>query len=125
MIDTMTMPLGSLGSVVCTQTLDKLTEDLGRACASKFVAQFCSMWPTRLKRLEDALDSGNSEAGEDAALSLKSGAAMVGAKELAELAEWLHGAFRDKLVDVQRKLIAMIREVGLRTIQELSAMKLG
>ncbi|MFF5793039.1 Hpt domain-containing protein [Paeniglutamicibacter sp. NPDC012692] len=125
MMDTMTMPLSSLDSVVCTQTLDKLTEDLGRDCTSRFVAQFCSMWPTRLNRLEEALGSRNSDAGQDAALSLKSGAAMVGARELAELAEWLHGAFRDDLEDVQRKLIAMVREVGRRSIQELSTMKIG
>lgn len=125
MMDTMTMPLSSLDSVVCTQTLDKLTEDLGRDCTSRFVAQFCSMWPARLNRLEEALGSRNSDAGQDAALSLKSGAAMVGARELAELAEWLHGAFRDDLEDVQRKLIAMIREVGRRSIQELSTMKIG
>ncbi|GAA1496767.1 Hpt domain-containing protein [Paeniglutamicibacter kerguelensis] len=125
MIETMTMPLSSLDSVVCTQTLDKLSEDLGPDYTSRFVVQFCSMWPTRLKRLEEALRSCNSDAGEDAALSLKSGASMVGARELAELAEWLHGAFRDKLVDVQRKLIAMIREVGLRSIQVLSTMKIG
>ena len=125
MMDTMTMPLSSLDSVVCTQTLDKLTEDLGRDCTSRFVAQFCSMWPTRLNRLEEALGSCNSDAGQDAALSLKSGASMVGARELAELAEWLHGAFRDELVDVQRKLIAMIREVGRRSIQVLSTMKIG
>ena len=124
-MDTMTMPLSSLGSVVCTQTLDKLSEDLGHDCTSRFVVQFCSMWPTRLKRLEEAWASCNSEAGEDAASSLKSGAAMVGARELAELAEWLHGAFRDELVDVQRKLIAMIGEVGRRSIQELSTMKIG
>lgn len=125
MIDTMTMPLSSLDSVVCTQTLDKLSEDLGHDYTSRFVVQFCSMWPTRLKRLEEALCSCNSEAGQDAALSLKSGASMVGARELAELAEWLHGAFQDKLVDVQRKLIAMIREVGRRSIQELSTMKIS
>ena len=121
----MTMPLSSLDSVVCTQTLDKLSEDLGPDYTSRFVVQFCSMWPTRLKRLEEALRSCNSDAGEDAALSLKSGASMVGGRELVELAEWLHGAFRDKLVDVQRKLIAMIREVGLRSIQVLSTMKIG
>ncbi len=125
MMDTMTMPLSSLDSVVCTQTLAKLSEDLGHDYTSRFVVQFCSMWPTRLKRLEEALCSCNSEAGQDAALSLKSGASMVGARELAELAEWLHGAFQDKLVDVQRKLIAMIREVGRRSIQELSTMKIG
>ena len=125
MMDSMTMPLSSLDSVVCTQTLDKLIEDLGRDCTSRFVAQFCSMWPTRLKRLEDALGSCNSDAGQDAALSLKSGAAMVGARELAELAEWLHGAFRDEVVDVQRKLIAMIRDVGRRSIQALSALEFG
>lgn len=118
------MPSSSRDPVVCTQALEKLTEDLGHDYTSRFVVQFCSMWPTRLKRLEDALCSCNSAEGQDAALSLKSGASMAGATELALLAELLHAAFRDKLLEMQRELIAMIREVGRRSIQMLTAMNI-
>lgn len=119
---TMTMSLGSLDSVVCSQTLDKLVEDLGREYTSRFVVQFCSMWPTRLERLIEAACSANSAAGQDAALSLKSSASMAGAAKLAELAGSLHHAFRDMLYERQCELIKQIREVGRNSIQMLTTL---
>ncbi|PQZ89569.1 hypothetical protein CQ018_15580 [Arthrobacter sp. MYb227] len=116
----MAMSTGALDSMVCPGTLDKLAEDLGDEYTSRFVMQFCAMLPTRLSRLEEAMRGINSVAGQDAALSLKSGAFMAGATALAELAEALFRAFRDGLFDHLSELINRAREIGLRSIQILS-----
>lgn len=116
----MTMPLGELDSVVCPGMLDKLAEDLGHEYTSRFVMQFCSMWPARLSRLEEAAHRTNSAAGQDAALSLKSGAFMAGATALAELAEQMFKAFRDKLFEGLTELMNRLREIGWHSIRILS-----
>lgn len=116
----MTMPTGELDTVVCPGTLDKLADDLGHEHTSRFIMQFCSMWPTRLSRLEEAAYGTNSVVGQDAALSLKSGAFMAGATALAELAEQMFEAFRDNLFDYLLELINKVREIGSRSIQILS-----
>lgn len=116
----MIMPTGELNSVVCPGTLEKLAEDLGHEYTSRFVMQFCSLWPTRLSRLEDAAHGINSAAGQDAALSLKSGAFMAGATALAELAEQMFQAFRDNLFDGLSELMNRVREIGSHSIQILS-----
>lgn len=116
----MIMPIGELDTVVCPGTLDKLADDLGHEYTSRFVMQFCSLWPTRLSRLEEAAHGTNSAAGQDAALSLKSGAFMAGATALAELAEQMFQAFRDNLFDYLSELINKVREIGSRSIQILS-----
>lgn len=118
----MTLPLSSLDSVVCAQTLDKLIEDLGAEYTLRFIGQFCSMWPGRLERLESAMYSSNSAEGQDAALSLKSGALMAGATQLAELADCLHRAFSEMLVEKLGELIGLIRDVGCHSVQMLSTL---
>lgn len=116
----MIMPSGELDSVVCPAALEKLAEDLGHEYTSRFVMQFCSLWPTRLSRLEDAAHGTNSAAGQDAALSLKSGAFMAGATALAELAEQMFEAFRNNLFDCLSDLMKRVREIGSHSIQILS-----
>lgn len=116
----MIIPTGELNSVVCPGALEKLAEDLGHEYTSRFVMQFCSLWPTRLSRLEDAAQGTNSAAGQDAALSLKSGAFMAGATALAELAEQMFQAFRDNSFDCLSELMKRVREIGSHSIQILS-----
>lgn len=88
----------------------------------RFIGQFCSMWPGRLERLESAMYSSNSAEGQDAALSLKSGALMAGATQLAELADCLHRAFSEMLVEKLGELIGLIRDVGCHSVQMLSTL---
>jgi HPt (histidine-containing phosphotransfer) domain-containing protein len=99
-------------AVVCAQTLGKLCSELGPGSVNEFIAQFRSLWPTRIARLTKALAETDHAAGEDAALSVRSAAAMIGAHDLGTLAVQLHQAFRDGDSAVQGDLICRIEIAG-------------
>lgn len=71
--------------LVCADALHRLVDQVGEAAAVAFVNRFVNMWPLRRQRLHLAIEQHDSEQGQDAALSLCSGAAMAGAYRLAEL----------------------------------------
>lgn len=79
-------------TLACAGTLHSLVEHLGTAAASAFVERFVRLWPTRQRRLLRAVEQCDADAGRDAALSLSSGASMVGAFRLAALGSQLHAS---------------------------------
>lgn len=97
---------------VCTQTLGKLCSELGPQSVEEFIAQFKTLLPLRITRLNQAHSLHDRAAGQDAALSLKSAATMAGAHGLAWLAFLLHDAFRDDQRDTQGELIGRIERAG-------------
>lgn len=99
-------------AAVCAQTLGKLCSEVGPESVNEFIAQFRSLWPTRIARLNKAFAFNDTAAGEDAALSLKTAATMAGAHDLATLAVQLHGAFRDEQEALQSQLIGRIELAG-------------
>lgn len=109
---TMTFQHSSQDSAVCTRTLGKLCSELGTEPVVNFISQFHLLWPTRISRLQSALESPDRAIGEDAALSMKSAATMAGAHELAHLAYLLHAAFTDGELAAQRSLIGRIEAAG-------------
>lgn len=107
-------------TAVCAQTLGKLCSEVGPESVNEFIAQFSSLWPTRIARLNKALASKDAAAGEDAALSLKSAATMAGAHILATLAIQLHAAFRDGDDALQGELIGRITRAGTSILAVLA-----
>lgn len=99
-------------AAICLRTLGKLCAELGPESVDEFIAKFTALWPIRITRLQCAFMSRDGDAGEDAALSMKSAATMAGAYELARLAVLLQGAFRAGHGPAQDELIARIQHAG-------------
>lgn len=110
--DVMKLEPVSPDAAVCAQTLGKLCSEVGPESVNEFIAQFRSLWPTRIARLRKALASNDAAGGEDAALSLKSAATMAGAHDLAALSVQLHSAFRGGDTTLQGELICRIEHAG-------------
>ncbi|WP_343320600.1 Hpt domain-containing protein (plasmid) [Arthrobacter sp. TMP15] len=74
-------------SLFCPEVLQSLQEFLGgeKSLCSHFVLLYIDMWPGRFKRIYDAVKAGHREDAMDAALSLRTASAMVGAQRLSEL----------------------------------------
>lgn len=90
-------PMDATGSstLVCSQALHSLVEQLGAAATTAFVERFIRLWPVRSERLHHAVEHCDAKAGKDAALSLSSGASMAGAHQLAALGFRLHSMVPD------------------------------
>lgn len=74
-----TLPPGILPTVLDDQRLRKMAEDTTRAVAEQFATDYHRMLPGRILRIGDAVRTGDREAALDAALSLKTSSALIGA----------------------------------------------
>lgn len=91
-----TLPPEILPTVLDDQRLRKMAEDTTRAVAEQFAADFGRMLPGRILRLGNAVRAGDREAALDAALSLKTSSALIGALTMelicARLQQAIEGA---------------------------------
>jgi HPt (histidine-containing phosphotransfer) domain-containing protein len=98
-------------------TLDALTEELEGN--TEFVSAFAVMWPTRLARLELAIGEENPVAIRDAAGSLRISSSMVGAEQLASVAELVEQRLETDDMEGCRTLLGLVTDVGTRTMTAL------
>jgi hypothetical protein len=111
--------------LVSEVALRSMAQTVGPKATRAFVERFVALWPVRCERLKNSAAKGDCEAFCDAALSLKSGAAMAGAVGLAALGEHLHeiarDPHRDDAWDRAREAVADLEPLGTRSVAELSA----
>ncbi|MFX1821251.1 hypothetical protein PV768_15835 [Pseudarthrobacter sp. CC4] len=74
-----TLPPGILPTVLDDQRLRKMAEDTTCAVAEQFATDYGRMLPCRILRIGGAVHAGDREAALDAALSLKTSSALIGA----------------------------------------------
>ncbi|UCR88409.1 Hpt domain-containing protein [Mycetocola spongiae] len=100
-------------------------DELDRLCAAlngdheachAFVLSFCERWPQRLKTLRDSVENIQIVGALDAALSLKTSSAMLGALHLNALSGHIEDALRESDRERAGHLLTQIREVGERTV---------
>ncbi|MGG5753427.1 Hpt domain-containing protein [Zafaria sp. Z1313] len=105
--------------------LVSLVDELGLEPVIRCIDSFTRMWGGRCERLERAVVERDADAGMDAALSLKSGAAMLGALPLASLAQEMHAAARAAgctgLWTPAERLLTTLQGLGSATAVELDA----
>ncbi|HET7399319.1 MAG TPA: Hpt domain-containing protein [Intrasporangium sp.] len=78
---------GSAGQLLDERVLARLGDEVGdREAALRFAAAYLGLLPTRVDRVCAACTASDSEAAEDAVLSLRVTSAMVGASLLMGLA---------------------------------------
>jgi two-component system, sensor histidine kinase and response regulator len=100
--------------------LKQLEEDYGKEMVMKIVGMFIPDAEARIAKIDQAIKQEDFRALEEAAHGLKSGAANIGAKEMAELCQQLETQGElDQIGDapeVMRKLVASW--AGVRTLIE-------
>jgi len=96
---------------------------VGNDQARRFLHTFIEMWPCRRARIHQAVLRRDPHAAQDAALSLKSGAAMAGALELSDHANRLHESVStygsEGRWEACARLLEELDALGTRTVEEL------
>jgi HPt (histidine-containing phosphotransfer) domain-containing protein len=115
-------PSDDAGHPLVDQTvLDRLRGDLeeDKGYCSVFVGNYIDYLPHRLRRLKQALATGDLEGSVDAVLSLKTSSQMVGAERLAGLAMALEGEIRTEGLDAD-VVLPQLAAAFLRPISRCS-----
>jgi HPt (histidine-containing phosphotransfer) domain-containing protein len=81
--------------VLAPARLQGLTEALGPEATERYTANFVLLLQARIERTGTALGTGDRKAAMDAALSLKTSSAMIGAARMEHLALRLENALRE------------------------------
>ncbi|MFF1881331.1 Hpt domain-containing protein [Pseudarthrobacter sp. NPDC058196] len=120
-LDPLTLP------VLDPQCVRDLGEELdGPAGAHAFLGAYLELLPDRLVRVSNAVSTGDEEAAMDRALSLKVTSTMVGALQLAALAETMESlvcrgdwAAAEPLLEVLAPAVAAVRKAGAAVVNGL------
>lgn len=108
------LPLVAVG-VLEDLKADLAVPDLYR----EYLGQYLKMWPRRRQRLVSALQAEDGEALLDAALSIKTSAAMVGALRLECLARGIEHAVRGGRKDRIQSSMEELELCGELTTEKL------
>ncbi|MDP9884822.1 HPt (histidine-containing phosphotransfer) domain-containing protein [Sinomonas atrocyanea] len=111
---------GGVQPLVDPAALQGLAEDVGPETAASFSRAFVRLWPRRRDSLIAALGQDDYGAAHDAALSLRSSSAMVGASRLAGLAGQLERCLRAEGTVAAARFLPSILECGPPTLLRLS-----
>ncbi|MDQ4501863.1 Hpt domain-containing protein [Sinomonas sp. ASV322] len=99
--------------------LHLLAYDVGPEIAASFARDFARIWPRRRNALAQALGADDLPKAIDAALSLRTSSAMVGASRLAGLSEELERALRSEGFAAAARLLPAVSDCGERTVRAL------
>jgi HPt (histidine-containing phosphotransfer) domain-containing protein len=111
---------GGVQPLVNPAALQVLAEDVGPETAASFSRAFVRLWPRRRDSLIAALRQDDYAAAHDAALSLRTSSAMVGASRLAGLAGQLERCLRAEGTAAAAGFLPSILECGPPTLSRLS-----
>ncbi|WDF32967.1 Hpt domain-containing protein [Arthrobacter agilis] len=108
------------GPLLAPDVLAEMDADFGDpAVVVRFVRDFRSILPSRVERLERRLDDGDPGGAEDAALSLATSSAMVGAVRLERISRSVQHALEEDGLDAARRSLDPLRLCATETLGEM------
>ncbi|PYI65827.1 hypothetical protein CVV68_16500 [Arthrobacter livingstonensis] len=114
-MNTSSLPLVSMDSL---RELEESLDGQSVLCRG-FVHRYVQMWPQRLCRIKVAVNSHQWDEATEAALSLFSSSAMVGAEQLGQLAGDLVELLKQRHFEGASDYLAALALCGDRTAVEL------